>query len=183
MPHSRSSRPLNKRKLFFPDEAHIFKLKAMKNGFRSDVASLGAIVLAFCGTLTAQTYTVTSPKVSAGRQPAEVRETIATPLPSMMRTHLRATLLEVTYPPGGSSAAHEHPCPVVGYVVLGAVRMKIKGDVLRTYRAGDSFYEPPNTVHEISANASNSEPAKFVAYFVCDTEAPLSSTVKDEGAH
>jgi quercetin dioxygenase-like cupin family protein len=170
-------------KLFFPDEAHIFRLKAVKNTLRSDVASFRAIVVVLCGPLTARIFTVAIPKVSAGRPPAEVRETLTTLLPSMVGTHMRATLLEVTYPPGGSSAAHEHPCPVVGYVVLGAVRMKIKGDVLRTYRAGDSFYEPPNTVHEISANASNSEPAKFVAYFVCDTEAPLSSTVKDGGAH
>ena len=37
-------------------------------------------------------------------------------------------------------------------------------------------YEAPNGVHEVSANASHTMPAKFVAYFVCDREMPLSVT-------
>jgi quercetin dioxygenase-like cupin family protein len=63
---------------------------------------------------------------------------------------------------------------VIGYVIEGAVRTKTKGESEAVYKAGESFYEAPNGTHEISANASSSEPAKFLAYFVCDRDTPLS---------
>ena len=44
-------------------------------------------------------------------------------LPPLDGARLQVTTVEVTYPPGGSSAPHSHPCPVVGYVIAGAVRM------------------------------------------------------------
>jgi quercetin dioxygenase-like cupin family protein len=109
------------------------------------------------------------------------RVSIATPLPRLDGDHLRATLVEVYYGPGEASPQHSHPCAVVGYVVQGAIRTQVQGESLRFYKAGDSFYEPPNGVHAVSANASNTEPAKFVAYFVCDREGPLSTDVPTAG--
>ena len=95
-------------------------------------------------------------------------------LPQLQSDHLKATLLQVIYPPGGSSKPHTHPCPVVGYVVEGAVRMQSGNEPEHVYRGGDTFYEPPNAVHIISANASKKRRAVFLAYFVCDHEAGLS---------
>jgi quercetin dioxygenase-like cupin family protein len=99
-------------------------------------------------------------------------------LPIMNGDHLKATLVEVDYGPGESSAPHSHPCPVIGYVVAGAVRTQVRGEAEAVYKAGESFYEAPNGVHAISANASRTEPAKLVAYFVCDHDAPLSSAAR-----
>ena len=82
--------------------------------------------------------------------------------------------MEVTYGPGEFSQQHSHPCPVIAYVLQGAVRTKTTGEPERIYKAGETFYEPPNGTHEISANASASEPAKFLAYFLCDRDTPLS---------
>ena len=48
-------------------------------------------------------------------------------LPQMDGSQLQVTTVEVTYPPGGSSTPHSHPCPVIGYVLKGAVRMQVKG--------------------------------------------------------
>src|SRR5258707_11685617 len=31
--------------------------------------------------------------------------------------HLEATVVDVTYEPGGANSAHRHPCPVIGYVL------------------------------------------------------------------
>jgi quercetin dioxygenase-like cupin family protein len=45
------------------------------------------------------------------------------------------------------------------------------------YKAGDSFYEPPNGIHLVSKNASAQQPATFLAYFICDHSAPLSVKV------
>lgn len=98
-------------------------------------------------------------------------------LPTLKGDRLKAFLVEVTYGPDSASPVHTHACPVIGYVVQGAVKMQVKGAPEAIYRAGDSFYERPNGVHLVSANASKVEPAKFVAFFVCDTDKPLSSDV------
>jgi quercetin dioxygenase-like cupin family protein len=105
-------------------------------------------------------------------------------MPPLDGTHLQVTTVEVTYPPGGSSAPRSHPCPVIGYVLKGAVRMQVKGGPLSIYKAGETFYEAPNGIHMVSANASATEPATFLAYFLCDHSAPLSLKVpadKTEG--
>jgi quercetin dioxygenase-like cupin family protein len=66
---------------------------------------------------------------------------------------------------------------VIVYVVAGAIRTQVKGGEEVTIHAGGSFYEAPNGVHQVSANASRTEPAEFIAFFVCDNSKPLSSPV------
>ncbi len=111
------------------------------------------------------------PQSSSG---AQSRVAFAQALPQLDGQHLKVTVVEVTYPPGGSSTPHSHPCPVMVYVVEGILRAQVKGEPEAVYHAGESFYEPPNGVHQVSANASQTEPAKFLAYFICDHETPLS---------
>jgi len=100
-------------------------------------------------------------------------------LPALDGQHLEATIVEVAYPPGGVNTAHRHPCPVVGYVLEGAVRMQVKGQPERIYQPGETFSETPSDVHVVSANASQDAPARFLAYFVCDHATPLSMPVTD----
>lgn len=95
-------------------------------------------------------------------------------LPRMDGANLKATLVEVNYRPGESSMPHSHPCPVIGYVVAGSLRTQVRGEAEAVYKVGESFYEAANGVHAVSANASTTEPAKFLAFFVCDHDAPLS---------
>ena len=76
-----------------------------------------------------------------------------------------------------STPPHTHPCAVVGYVVEGSLRMRVEGQPEKLYSVGESFYEAPNGVHAVSANASATQPAKLIAYFVCDHDAPLSVNV------
>ena len=40
---------------------------------------------------------------------------------------------------------------------------------MTTYKAGESFSELPGDRHSVSANASDTEPAKLLAVFVVDT--------------
>jgi quercetin dioxygenase-like cupin family protein len=94
-------------------------------------------------------------------------------LPQLNGDHLKTVLVEVNYGPGEASTPHSHPCPVVGYVVEGVIRTQVVGRPEVTVSAGESFYEAPNSIHAVSANASNSQPAKFFAYFVCDRDTPL----------
>jgi quercetin dioxygenase-like cupin family protein len=105
------------------------------------------------------------------------RVALSQALPKLDGDHLNATLVEVHYGPGESSPPHSHPCAVIGYVVEGALRMQVKGEPEASYKAGEGFYEAPNGVHVVSANASQTVPATFIAYFVCDHDTPLSSDV------
>ncbi len=95
-------------------------------------------------------------------------------LPALNGNKLAASLVEVSYGPGEASPAHSHPCPVIAYVVEGEIRSQVEGQPEAVFKAGESFYEAPNGVHQISANASRTKPAKLLAFFVCDHEAPLS---------
>jgi len=95
-------------------------------------------------------------------------------MPRLNGDNLKVTIIEVTYGPGESSKAHTHPCPVIGYVLEGSLRMKVKDEPEAIYKAGETFYEAPSGIHQTSANASQTKPAKFIAYFVCDHETPLS---------
>jgi quercetin dioxygenase-like cupin family protein len=102
---------------------------------------------------------------------------LSTRIPALEGSHLQTTVVEVNYGPGEASPPHSHPCPVVGYVVEGALRTQVEGQPEKIYSAGSSFYEPPNGIHAVSANASATQPAKFIAYFVCDRDTPLSVNV------
>ena len=102
---------------------------------------------------------------------------LAKELPVLDGTHLKLTLVEVNYGPGESSPPHSHPCAVIAYVVEGNIRSQVEGEAETSYRAGQSFYEAPNGVHLVSANASSTKPAKLLAYLLCDREGPLSKDV------
>jgi quercetin dioxygenase-like cupin family protein len=139
---------------------------------------VGAILLFAAGA-----YAINAPRLlSASQENADRKVRIANEqaLPQLDGGKLKATLVEVTYAPGAGSKPHSHPCPVIGYVVSGELRTQVKGGAEATYKAGESFYEPPNGVHLVSANASKTEPAKLLAIFVCDHEAELSTPVNAE---
>ena len=99
-------------------------------------------------------------------------------LPPLDGDHLVTTLVEVTFPPGGGSAPHRHPCAVVGYVIEGTLRTQVSGEREAVYAAGESFYEAPNSAHLVSANASKKLPVRFLAWFTCDQDGSLSVPVE-----
>jgi quercetin dioxygenase-like cupin family protein len=116
-------------------------------------------------------------RLAAQSRPSQARTVFAGKLPALDGQHLQSTVVEVTYPPGGANATHRHPCPVIGYVLEGSLRMQVRGQPERVYTPGDTFFEAPTDVHVVSANASADVPARFLAYFVCDRETPLSVPV------
>jgi quercetin dioxygenase-like cupin family protein len=119
---------------------------------------------------------------AAAQPTSQSRVAFSHGLPQLDGGHLEATVVEVTYPPGGANPRHRHPCPVIGYVLDGALRMQVEGQPERIYRAGESFFESPTDVHQVSANASRDTPARFLAYFVCDHRTPLSVPLTDRPA-
>src|ERR1700730_409947 len=143
------------------------------------IASLG-LMLATAATLSL------SPRVSSAQphtgagHPAAFSHS----LPRMNGNQLRAIVVEVDYGPGEASEPHSHPCTVIGHVVAGAIRSQVKGEPEAVYKAGESFYEAPNGVHQVSANANDKEPAKLIAYFICHHETPLTvPPIEDHAGH
>jgi quercetin dioxygenase-like cupin family protein len=103
-------------------------------------------------------------------------------LPQLDGGHLKAIVVQVDYAPGESDKPHSHPCTVIGYVAQGAIRFQVKGGPESVYKAGESFYEAPNGVHQVSANASDKEPARLIAFFICDHETKLTVPPLDDHA-
>jgi quercetin dioxygenase-like cupin family protein len=83
-------------------------------------------------------------------------------------------VLVVEYPPGGVSQPHRHNATVFVYVLEGSVTMQVAGSAPVTLKAGDTFFESPGDIHVTSANASSTEPAKFLVYMVKDKGAPAT---------
>ena len=50
-----------------------------------------------------------------------------------------------------------------------AIRSQVNDATVTTYEAGQSWSEMPGDRHDISANASDTQPAKLLAVFVVDT--------------
>ncbi len=77
----------------------------------------------------------------------------------------------VEYGPGGYSPAHTRPKSAFIYatVLEGAICSQINDGPVATDEAGQSFSELPGDRHGVSANASETKPAKLLAVFVVDT--------------
>lgn len=135
--------------------------------------SIGAATFAAAVALALAT-SLSSTALRAQERASRSRTAFSGKLPALDGQRLEATIVEVTYPPGGANPAHRHPCPVVGYVLEGAIRMQVKGQAERIVKPGETFFETPADVHVVSANASQDAPARFLAYFVCDRATPLS---------
>jgi quercetin dioxygenase-like cupin family protein len=86
-------------------------------------------------------------------------------------------MLTVEYPPGGVSTPHRHNANTFVYVLEGAIVMAVAGGKEMTVNAGETFYESPNDVHSVSRNASATEPAKFLVFFVKNQGAPATTPV------
>ncbi len=76
----------------------------------------------------------------------------------------------VDYPPGASSAAHHHASSafIYAYVVSGAIRSQVDDGPARVYHAGEAWFENPGAYHRVSANASETEPARVLAVLIVD---------------
>ena len=90
-------------------------------------------------------------------------------LPNVPGKSIKGVLVE--YEPGESSPAHMHPKSAFIYatVLEGAIRSQVNDGPVTTYKAGQSWSEMPGDRHAVSANASETEPAKLLAVFVLDT--------------
>jgi quercetin dioxygenase-like cupin family protein len=90
-------------------------------------------------------------------------------LPNVPGKSIKSVLVE--YGPGGYSPAHTHAKSAFIYatVLEGAIRSQVNDGPVTIYNAGQSWSELPGDRHRVSANASETKPAKILAVFVVDT--------------
>lgn len=134
------------------------------------IASALAIGLALTGAaILAQSPAAQNPA-------AQAAQTFSHVIPNIPGKSL--TAVEVSYPPGGSSAPHTHAKSafIFGYVLSGAIVTQVEGGPEQTVRAGQTFYENPGAHHILGRNASATEPAKFLAVFVLDSSETVLTT-------
>lgn len=87
-------------------------------------------------------------------------------------------MITVEYPPGCVDPVHRHNAHGFIYVLEGSVIMQVRGGKEVTLTPGQTFYEGPEDVHVVGRNASQTEPAKMVVFFVKDKGAPVMVPAK-----
>ncbi|WIW44528.1 cupin domain-containing protein [Bradyrhizobium sp. 62B] len=100
---------------------------------------------------------------------ANVSLNSASGIPNLPGKSLKTVL--VKYEPGASSPPHTHAKSafILAYVLEGEVTIAINGQPARNYRRGEFWTENPGDHHQVSANASKTNPAQILAIFVVDT--------------
>jgi len=82
----------------------------------------------------------------------------------------RVEVKQIELAPGQATGLHEHPCAVVGYVANGTITFQIAGESARRLGQGDAFFEPDNTRIAHFDNASVTEPATFIAFYLLEAK-------------
>jgi quercetin dioxygenase-like cupin family protein len=131
-----------------------------------------------CGALAlagAYGYAALAERSADAAEGTSVTPVFAYELPNLPGQTMTGVLVE--YGPGGSSPPHHHTKEgsVVAYVLEGAIRSKVNDGPETVYQAGESWLEPPGAAHSVSANASDTEPARLLAVFVAADGAELTT--------
>lgn len=106
----------------------------------------------------------------AGSKDAKVTLVYQHALPGTPGKSVKGVLVE--YGPGGYSSSHTHAKSAFIYatVIEGEIRSKVNDGPGKTYRTGENWTELPGDHHGVSANASETKPAKILAVFVVDDQ-------------
>ncbi len=141
----------------------------MSISFRKIQWIVAGTALVLVGALAAGTwFPADSARAASTGEGETVKTLFSERLPNVPGKTL--TVVPVDYRPGGFSTPHRHPASgsVFAYVLSGAIRSQVESEPLGVYRVGQSWTEPPNAHHIVSANASKTQPAQLIAYIIAD---------------
>ena len=145
---------------------------------RDAVASFALLAELLASGGHAEAQTQTGPATPPGPLPVFKHD-----LPNVTMDGWEVTVSYVDYAPGRVGAAHRHPGFVLAYVLEGAVVARISGQgEEKTYTAGQMFYEQPGATHEVSKNASQTQPARLLAMIFAKKGSTLTTPVQGRGA-
>jgi quercetin dioxygenase-like cupin family protein len=75
----------------------------------------------------------------------------------------------IRFAPGQPTGLHRHPVSTCGVVTRGSFTFQVEGEAPRRLQTGDGFFEPAGRTILQFDNASESEPAEIVCYYLADT--------------
>jgi quercetin dioxygenase-like cupin family protein len=75
----------------------------------------------------------------------------------------------IRFAPRQPTGLHRHPISVAGVVTAGSFVFKREGEPEKVIKTGDAFFEPAGVITERFDNASSSEPAEIIAFYLTDT--------------
>ena len=88
----------------------------------------------------------------------------------------------VVLSPGEVVPAHRHNAGVFAYVLEGSIVTQLEGHKSQTVHTGEAFYESPEDVHTVTRNASATQPARLLVFFVKKIGAPPTVAVGEANA-
>lgn len=95
-------------------------------------------------------------------------------MPNVPGYNLTAVTVELA--PGISVPSHVHDGFVFVYVLEGTVRSQLNDAEAIDYAAGDSWVEPPQTIHSLTQNTNETDVARILAVFVAREGAQLTTS-------
>jgi quercetin dioxygenase-like cupin family protein len=75
----------------------------------------------------------------------------------------------IRFAPGQPTGLHRHPVSTVGVVTAGSFNFEQEGGPSRLLKTGDSFFEPAGHTILHFDNASASEPAEIICFYLADS--------------
>jgi len=90
----------------------------------------------------------------------------------------KVAAVTVEYAAGGESPKHRHDVAVFAYVLQGSVESQLEGEKLKVFKQGEMWYEPPGTVHVVARNASKTEGAKLLVFYVQEEGKATTTPIK-----
>ncbi len=96
--------------------------------------------------------------------------------------NLEVRVIRLEFGPGSVSPPHRHPGHTIVHMLEGKIVNQINDGPEQIIEPGQSFYEPPNSLHAAARNASATEPASAIAFMIIDKDKPstLLEPVKAE---
>ena len=76
----------------------------------------------------------------------------------------------IKFAPGQPTGLHRHPISTVGVVTAGSFHLQLEGKPVQLLKTGDSFFEPAGQTILKFDNASTSEAAEMVCFYLADTK-------------
>jgi quercetin dioxygenase-like cupin family protein len=141
-----------------------------EQAMKTTMSALAAVALVAATDVRAQETGSSNTVQLPGSKDAKVTLVYQHALPGILGKSVKGVLVE--YGPGGYSPSHTHAKSALIYatVIEGEVRSKVNDGPERTYRTGENWTELPGDHHRVSANASETKPAKILAVFVVDDQ-------------
>ena len=90
----------------------------------------------------------------------------------------KLTAVRVNIAPGVVTPSHRHAGFVFIYVLEGIVESQLNNGEIVSYKAGESWVEPPGTLHSHAKNTSKTDSALILAVFIAEDGAQLTTMEK-----